>query len=99
MARIRFGLNLPCELRRGRPRISPIWTASSTARRGCSTRCGWSTTSSPAMPSHWHPGDVVEQMRAFVELGVDGFMLVCADFPGLMTLDLLIDEVVPAMRG
>ena len=44
------------------------------------------------------PGQIVDQMHAFVALGVDRFMLDCADFPGLTTLDLLIDEVMPAFR-
>jgi alkanesulfonate monooxygenase SsuD/methylene tetrahydromethanopterin reductase-like flavin-dependent oxidoreductase (luciferase family) len=42
------------------------------------------------------PQQVVEQMRAFVEQGVDYFMLDCAGFPALTTLELLIDQVLPA---
>jgi alkanesulfonate monooxygenase SsuD/methylene tetrahydromethanopterin reductase-like flavin-dependent oxidoreductase (luciferase family) len=44
------------------------------------------------------PEQVVEQLRAFVELGVDSFMLDCADFPSLTTLELVINEVLPAVR-
>ena len=45
------------------------------------------------------PQQLVEQMRPFVELGVDYFMLDCMDFPSLTGLDLIINEVVPALRG
>ena len=45
------------------------------------------------------PRQIVEQMRAFTDLGVDYFMLDCADFPRLTTLELLIDEVLPALNG
>jgi alkanesulfonate monooxygenase SsuD/methylene tetrahydromethanopterin reductase-like flavin-dependent oxidoreductase (luciferase family) len=41
------------------------------------------------------PQQVVEQMRAFVEMGVDYFMLDCAGFPLLTTLELLVNEVLP----
>ncbi len=44
------------------------------------------------------PSEIVDQMRAFVALGVDRFMLDCADFPGMQTLELLIEEVLPALR-
>ncbi len=36
-------------------------------------------------------------MRSFVDLGVDRFILDCAGFPDLTTLDLLIVEVLPAL--
>ena len=45
------------------------------------------------------PEQVVAQMRPFVALGVDCFMLDCADFPRPTTLELLIDEVLPVLRG
>lgn len=44
------------------------------------------------------PQQLVEQMRLFVELGVDYFMLDCGGFPELTTLDLLINEVLPALN-
>ncbi len=44
------------------------------------------------------PPQVVEQMRPFVELGVDCFMLGCGGFPELTTLELLIGEVLPALN-
>ncbi len=45
------------------------------------------------------PQQVIEQMRHFVALGVDYFMLDCADFPNLTTLNLLIHEVLPALNS
>jgi hypothetical protein len=35
-------------------------------------------------------------MQPFIELGVDYFMLDCAGFPNLTTLQILIDAVLPA---
>lgn len=45
------------------------------------------------------PTQIVEQMGCFVELGVDYFMLDCAGFPDLGTLELLVDEVLPTMQS
>ncbi len=42
------------------------------------------------------PLQLVEQMRPFVELGVDYFMLDCGGFPELTTLELLVNKVLPA---
>jgi alkanesulfonate monooxygenase SsuD/methylene tetrahydromethanopterin reductase-like flavin-dependent oxidoreductase (luciferase family) len=44
------------------------------------------------------PAQVIEQMRPFVELGVDYFMLDCGGFPRLTTVELLIHEVLPALN-
>lgn len=44
------------------------------------------------------PTQLVEQMQPFVELGVDYFMLDCGGFPRLTTVELLIDEVLPALN-
>jgi alkanesulfonate monooxygenase SsuD/methylene tetrahydromethanopterin reductase-like flavin-dependent oxidoreductase (luciferase family) len=44
------------------------------------------------------PTHIVEQMRAFIELGVDYFMVDCGGFPDLTTLELLVNEVVPALN-
>lgn len=44
------------------------------------------------------PQQVIEQMRYFIDLGVDYFMLDCAGFPGLTTLRMLINEVLPALN-
>jgi alkanesulfonate monooxygenase SsuD/methylene tetrahydromethanopterin reductase-like flavin-dependent oxidoreductase (luciferase family) len=43
------------------------------------------------------PAQLVQQMRPFIALGVDYFMLDCGDFPKLTTLELLINEVLPAL--
>ncbi len=44
------------------------------------------------------PTQVIAQMRPFVELGVDYFMLDCGGFPQLTTVELLIQEVLPALN-
>lgn len=44
------------------------------------------------------PSEVIEQMRPFVELGVDSFLLDCGGFPRLTTVEMLIDEVMPALN-
>ena len=45
------------------------------------------------------PTQVIAQMRPFVELGVDYFMLDCGGFPRLTTVELLIQEVLPALNA
>ena len=45
------------------------------------------------------PARVVEQVRAFVELGVDYFMVCVPRFPHLTTRELLIDKVIPALNA
>jgi alkanesulfonate monooxygenase SsuD/methylene tetrahydromethanopterin reductase-like flavin-dependent oxidoreductase (luciferase family) len=44
------------------------------------------------------PQQLLEQMRPFIELGVDYFMLDCSGFPALTTLEMLINEVLPALN-
>jgi alkanesulfonate monooxygenase SsuD/methylene tetrahydromethanopterin reductase-like flavin-dependent oxidoreductase (luciferase family) len=44
------------------------------------------------------PAQLIEQMQPFVELGVDLFMLDCGGFPELTTVELLINEVLPALN-
>ena len=44
------------------------------------------------------PMQVVEQMRPFIDLGVDYFMVDCGGFPNLTTLELLVNEVLPALN-
>jgi alkanesulfonate monooxygenase SsuD/methylene tetrahydromethanopterin reductase-like flavin-dependent oxidoreductase (luciferase family) len=44
------------------------------------------------------PAQVLQQMRPFVELGVDLFILDCAGFPNLTALELLVREVLPALN-
>jgi alkanesulfonate monooxygenase SsuD/methylene tetrahydromethanopterin reductase-like flavin-dependent oxidoreductase (luciferase family) len=45
------------------------------------------------------PKQLVEQMRPFIDLGVDYFMLDCSGFPELTTLEMLVNEVLPALNG
>lgn len=45
------------------------------------------------------PAQVIEQMRQFVELGVDSFMVDCGGFPDLTTLDRLVGDVIPAVKS
>ncbi len=45
------------------------------------------------------PQQIVDQMRHFVDLGVDYFMLDCGGFPRLTTLELLAGEVLPALNA
>ena len=44
------------------------------------------------------PQQVVEQMRPFIDMGVDYFIVDCGGFPKLTTLELLINEVLPAVN-
>lgn len=44
------------------------------------------------------PRQLIEQMRPFIDLGVDYFMLDCGGFPKLTTLEMLIHEVLPALN-
>lgn len=45
------------------------------------------------------PAQVVEQMRPFMDLGVDWFLLDCGGFPRLTTVETLAREVLPALTG
>jgi len=45
------------------------------------------------------PRQIVEQMRPFIDLGVDYFMLDCGGFPDLTTLELLVGEVLPTINS
>lgn len=44
------------------------------------------------------PEQLIFQMQAFIELGVEYFMLDCGGFPELTTLEMLIAEVIPALK-
>ncbi|MCL4299109.1 MAG: LLM class flavin-dependent oxidoreductase [Anaerolineae bacterium] len=44
------------------------------------------------------PSQLVEQMRPFIEVGVDYFMFDCGGFPELMTFELLVNEVLPVLN-
>jgi alkanesulfonate monooxygenase SsuD/methylene tetrahydromethanopterin reductase-like flavin-dependent oxidoreductase (luciferase family) len=85
-----------------------------TVRRSWSGGCACAPTraAAEALVGGWDPADdeedfdfvgtpaqVVEQMRPFIELGVDYFILDGAGFPRLTTLELLIDEVLPAVNA
>lgn len=43
------------------------------------------------------PNQLLEQMRPFVDLGIDYFMLDYAGFPKPTTLQMLISEVLPRL--
>ena len=45
------------------------------------------------------PKQVIDQMRPFADAGVDYFILDCSGFPNLTTLELLINEVLPALNA
>lgn len=45
------------------------------------------------------PSQVVEQMRPFIDLGVDYFLFGCEGFPSLEPLELLVNEVAPALNA
>jgi alkanesulfonate monooxygenase SsuD/methylene tetrahydromethanopterin reductase-like flavin-dependent oxidoreductase (luciferase family) len=67
---------------------------------------GWTMPSIPpdAMPGDSYvanagtPSQVIEQMQAFIDLGVDYFILSTGDFPDLTTLEVLRHEVLPALN-
>ncbi len=44
------------------------------------------------------PQQVIEQLQAFIDLGVDYFMLGSAGLPNFTTLEMLLNEVVPAVN-
>src|SRR5207244_11499073 len=43
------------------------------------------------------PKQVIHQMRPFIDAGVDYFILDCSGFPKLTTLEMLVNEVLPAL--
>jgi len=45
------------------------------------------------------PQQIVVQMRPFIAMGVDYFIVDCGGFPDLTTLELLISEVLPALKA
>lgn len=44
------------------------------------------------------PAQLIEQMQPFIELGVDCFLLDCGGFPRLTTVEMLVNEVLPALN-
>lgn len=45
------------------------------------------------------PNQILEQMRSFIDLGVDYFMLSWGGFPDLSTPRMLVEEVLPRLNG
>jgi alkanesulfonate monooxygenase SsuD/methylene tetrahydromethanopterin reductase-like flavin-dependent oxidoreductase (luciferase family) len=45
------------------------------------------------------PVQIIEHMQSFIDLGVSSFMVDCGGFPDLTTLEMLIDEVLPAFKN
>lgn len=45
------------------------------------------------------PEQVIEQMRGFMDLGVDYFMLGTAGLPNFTTMETLLNTVIPAING
>jgi alkanesulfonate monooxygenase SsuD/methylene tetrahydromethanopterin reductase-like flavin-dependent oxidoreductase (luciferase family) len=45
------------------------------------------------------PEQVIRQMRPFIDLGVDYFMLSCGGYPDLTTIELLVNEVFPVLNS
>ena len=43
------------------------------------------------------PAQVIDQMRAFIDMGVGYFMLGTAGLPNFTTLEMLLNEVIPAL--
>jgi alkanesulfonate monooxygenase SsuD/methylene tetrahydromethanopterin reductase-like flavin-dependent oxidoreductase (luciferase family) len=44
------------------------------------------------------PSQILGQMQSFIDLGITRFMVDCSSFPDLTTLELLVHEVLPALR-
>jgi alkanesulfonate monooxygenase SsuD/methylene tetrahydromethanopterin reductase-like flavin-dependent oxidoreductase (luciferase family) len=44
------------------------------------------------------PDQVIEQMQGFIEAGVTAFNVDCGGFPNLTTLELLVYQVLPALK-
>lgn len=44
------------------------------------------------------PAQVIEQMGPFIDMGVDTFLLDCGGFPRLTTVEMLVDQVLPALN-
>lgn len=45
------------------------------------------------------PQQVIDQMRPFIDLGINYFMFDCGGFPRLTALELLISDVLPALNA
>ena len=85
-----------------------------TIRRSWSGGCACAPTEdeAPAFTANWSNSDadedefdfvgtpdrIIAQMRPFIEEGVSYFILDCGGFPNLTTLELLVSEVLPALK-
>jgi alkanesulfonate monooxygenase SsuD/methylene tetrahydromethanopterin reductase-like flavin-dependent oxidoreductase (luciferase family) len=45
------------------------------------------------------PEQVIEQMRPFIDLGVDYFMLGWGGFPDLTNVEMLVHRVLPVLNS
>ncbi len=63
------------------------------------TQGRWSTADDENFGFVGTPQQLVEQMRPFIALGIDYFILDCGGFPELTTLEMLVSEVLPALNG
>ncbi|GCE23876.1 hypothetical protein [Dictyobacter kobayashii] len=43
------------------------------------------------------PRQIIDQMRPFIDLGIDYFILSCEGFPNLITLQTLVNDVIPQL--
>jgi alkanesulfonate monooxygenase SsuD/methylene tetrahydromethanopterin reductase-like flavin-dependent oxidoreductase (luciferase family) len=45
------------------------------------------------------PKQIIDQMRPFIEMGITSFLVDCGGWPRLTTLELLVNEVIPALKN
>ncbi len=45
------------------------------------------------------PGELIDQIRQFVDIGVDYFLVDCGGFPDLTTLESLMGDVIPTFKS
>jgi alkanesulfonate monooxygenase SsuD/methylene tetrahydromethanopterin reductase-like flavin-dependent oxidoreductase (luciferase family) len=88
--------------RLARGRVEIIWIggcacASTQAEAAAFVEDRWSADNDEDFGFVGTPKQLIEQMRPFIELGVDYFMFDCGDFPKLTTLEMLINEVHPLL--
>jgi alkanesulfonate monooxygenase SsuD/methylene tetrahydromethanopterin reductase-like flavin-dependent oxidoreductase (luciferase family) len=44
------------------------------------------------------PQQVTQQLQSFIDMGVKWLMVDCGGFPNLTTLNMLVQEVIPALK-
>jgi alkanesulfonate monooxygenase SsuD/methylene tetrahydromethanopterin reductase-like flavin-dependent oxidoreductase (luciferase family) len=79
--------------------VGPCACAATTAEADRLAAGRYSSTSVEDFGFVGTPQQVVEQLRPFIDLGVDYFIFDCGGFPELTGLELLIDEVLPAVNN